>query len=200
MEKDYQSLRQSTSRQRFLVYMLLLAEAIMSASLSTQIPLLITTTSSSCSDYSSAYIRSLLECAYFFWKYVQYLLGLRCRQSWTEDSLSAWSNWNLGLLPFHGLCNISAWLGHIAIPGGMHGLSSFHFCSCDACRPKYAFRRGSANSITIASHIRMRWYWATSAINRQAAWRACTSWDLVSVACIEWSDCLCQFDSCHIFT
>ncbi|THY89740.1 MFS general substrate transporter [Aureobasidium pullulans] len=66
MEEGYQSLRQSTSRQRFLVYMLLLAEAIMSASLSAQIPLLVTTTSSSCSDYSSAYLRSLLECAYFF--------------------------------------------------------------------------------------------------------------------------------------
>ena len=38
----------------------------MAASLSAQIPLLVDASSSACSDYSSAYIRSLLECAYFF--------------------------------------------------------------------------------------------------------------------------------------
>ncbi|KAG9791145.1 MFS general substrate transporter, partial [Aureobasidium melanogenum] len=38
----------------------------MAASLSAQIPLLLDASSSACSDYSSAYIRSLLECAYFF--------------------------------------------------------------------------------------------------------------------------------------
>ncbi|KAK6002726.1 hypothetical protein QM012_001476 [Aureobasidium pullulans] len=38
----------------------------MAASLSAQIPLLIDASSTACSDYSSAYIRSLLECAYFF--------------------------------------------------------------------------------------------------------------------------------------
>ncbi|KAI5249530.1 MFS general substrate transporter [Aureobasidium subglaciale] len=66
MEESYQPSRQSSSRQKMLVYMLLLAEAIMAASLSAQIPLLVASSSSACSDYSSAYIRSLLECAYFF--------------------------------------------------------------------------------------------------------------------------------------
>jgi len=66
VEDDYQPSRQSSSRQRSLVYLLLLSEAIMSASLSAQIPLLVTTSSTACLDYSSSYIRSLLECAYFF--------------------------------------------------------------------------------------------------------------------------------------
>jgi len=65
-EDDFQPSRQSTSRQRSLVYLLLLSEAIMAASLSAQIPLLVAASSTACSDYSSAYIRSLLECAYFF--------------------------------------------------------------------------------------------------------------------------------------
>ncbi|KAI4720007.1 MFS general substrate transporter [Aureobasidium sp. EXF-10727] len=38
----------------------------MAASLSAQIPLLVVTSSTACSDYSSAYIRSLLECSYAF--------------------------------------------------------------------------------------------------------------------------------------
>lgn len=65
VEEEYQPLKQSNARQRTLVYTLLLAEAIMAASLSAQIPLLVAS-SSACSDHSSAYIRSLLECAYFF--------------------------------------------------------------------------------------------------------------------------------------
>jgi MFS family permease len=66
VEDDFHPPRQSTSRQRSLVYLLLLSEAIMAASLSAQIPLLVAASSTACSDYSSAYIRSLLECAYFF--------------------------------------------------------------------------------------------------------------------------------------
>lgn len=66
VEDDFQPSRQSTSRQMSLVYLLLLSEAIMGASLSAQIPLLVAASSTACSDYSSAYVRSLLECAYFF--------------------------------------------------------------------------------------------------------------------------------------
>ena len=66
VEDGFQPSRQSTSRQRSLVYLLLLSEAIMAASLSAQISLLVAASSTACSDYSSAYIRSLLECAYFF--------------------------------------------------------------------------------------------------------------------------------------
>ncbi|CAD0091943.1 unnamed protein product [Aureobasidium vineae] len=65
-EDDFEPSRQSNSRQRTLVYLLLLSEAVMAASLSAQIPLLVVTSSTACSDYSSAYIRSLLECSYAF--------------------------------------------------------------------------------------------------------------------------------------
>jgi MFS family permease len=56
VEDDFQPSRQSTSRQRSLVYLLLLSEAIMAASLSAQIPLLVAASSTACSDYSSCSI------------------------------------------------------------------------------------------------------------------------------------------------
>lgn len=83
LEDEPLSKRQDISRQKTLIYMLLLAEAIMSASLSAQIPLLITSPTA-CSNYSASYIRSLLECAYFFgstcsviWGYASDRLGRR---------------------------------------------------------------------------------------------------------------------------
>lgn len=81
VEDDFQPSRKGSSRQRTLVYLLLLAEAIMTASLSAQIPLLIDASSSACSDYSLAYIRSLLECAYFFGSTCSVFWGLATDQA-----------------------------------------------------------------------------------------------------------------------
>lgn len=109
VEDELQPSRQGSSRQRTLVYLLLLSEAIMAASLSAQIPLLIDASSSACSDYSSAYIRSLLECAYFF--------GSTCSVFWglTADKVGRKTTAMLGLSGTLACCLFMGFA--ISLPG-----------------------------------------------------------------------------------
>lgn len=64
--EEYTSAQQLQARRNLtMIYLLFLAEAIMASSLSSQISILVPT-AGGCSTINTSYLRSLLECAYFF--------------------------------------------------------------------------------------------------------------------------------------